>query len=56
MEHPARMQDVLPIFSERGVDRIVAEKKMNPRSIPFRDDEFSQWYCVGKMVSFPYFA
>uniref|UniRef100_A0A0M3HMZ9 Transmembrane protein n=1 Tax=Ascaris lumbricoides TaxID=6252 RepID=A0A0M3HMZ9_ASCLU len=49
MEHPARMQDVLPIFSERGVDRIVAEKKMNPRSIPFRDDEFSQWYCVGKM-------
>uniref|UniRef100_A0A915AA26 Uncharacterized protein n=1 Tax=Parascaris univalens TaxID=6257 RepID=A0A915AA26_PARUN len=40
---------VLPMFSKRGVERIVIEKKRNPRSIPFRDDEFSQWYCVGKM-------
>ncbi|VDM46022.1 unnamed protein product [Toxocara canis] len=49
MEKRARMQNVLPVYAERGAARIVAEKKANARSIPFIDGEFSQWYRVGNL-------
>uniref|UniRef100_A0A0M3JAS7 MOSC domain-containing protein n=1 Tax=Anisakis simplex TaxID=6269 RepID=A0A0M3JAS7_ANISI len=51
MEMPTRLQNVLPMYSERGAARIVAEMKSNPRSVPLVDDELPQWYRVGRVVS-----